>query len=237
MLKGGRVVEDVGFLIAFIGGIASFLAPCIIPLLPTYITTLAGSSIDEVKQDRLVKRRLYLNSLMFILGFSLVFVLLGISATFISRIFLRNQTLFRKIGGIIIIIFGLHLLGVFKISWLLKTKSFNYETKNITAAKAFILGMAFSIGWNPCSSPILSAILIYAGSAQTVWLGGGLLAVYALGLAVPFLLITVFIGYFSEHLHKFNKHLAKVHKVSGILLIIMGILVYNDWLRWFSNLL
>ncbi|MCK8824112.1 cytochrome c biogenesis CcdA family protein [Fuchsiella alkaliacetigena] len=231
--------EEVTILIAFGAGLASFMTPCVLPLIPTYVTYLSGASIEEVKGERAlnrVKKKLYLNSVMFILGFSLVFVVLGMSATLIGQIVLRNQNLIRRIGGIVIIIFGLHLTGLIKLPFLYRGKQVDYQPKERTAISSFLLGMFFSVGWNPCSGPILSSILIYAGSAQTIWTGGGLLAVYSLGLAIPFLIVTLFIGYLFTHLKKLNKHLNKISIISGILLIIMGVLVYTNMLQSLMNI-
>jgi cytochrome c-type biogenesis protein len=235
MVQGG----EVNLLIAFGAGLASFFSPCILPLIPTYITYLSGVSLNEVKSDsgiNEIKMKLYLNSIMFIMGFSLIFILLGMSATFFGRFLLQNQPIVRKISGIIVVIFGLHMAGLIKIPLFYREKKVNYQPKKVTALNSFLLGMAFSAGWTPCIGPILSSILIYASSSQTVWLGGGLLAVYSLGMAIPFLLTTLFISYISKYLSKLNKHLNKISIVSGTLLVIMGILIYNNAFQWFSKL-
>lgn len=230
---------DLNLLIAFGAGLASFFSPCVLPLIPTYITYLSGVSITKVKSEQglnQVRKKLYLNSIMFILGFSFVFILLGMSATFIGKFMLQNQSIIRKISGIIVIIFGLHMTGLIKIPLFYREKKVNYQPKKMTVINSLLLGMAFSAGWTPCIGPILSSILIYAGSSQTVWLGGLFLAVYSLGMAIPFLLTTIFISYISKHLNKLNAHLNKISIISGSLLIIMGILIYNNAFQFLSKL-
>ncbi|MBM7623960.1 cytochrome c biogenesis CcdA family protein [Sporohalobacter salinus] len=228
--------KNISFLIAFGAGFISFISPCVLPLIPTYITYLSGVSVDELKKNNRVKKKLYLNSIMFILGFTVIFILLGMSATFIGQFMLKNQMIIRKIGGVIVIIFGLHMIGLFKFSFLYKVKKINYNPAKANIINSFLLGMSFSAGWTPCIGPILSTILIYSSSSKTVWLGGGLLAVYSLGLAIPFLLITLFISYIFDYVGKFNHYLDKVSMLSGVLLIIMGILIYTDYFQWLSHL-
>ncbi|SKA12895.1 cytochrome c biogenesis CcdA family protein [Selenihalanaerobacter shriftii] len=230
--------QNVGFLMAFGAGLISFLSPCVLPLIPTYITYLSGVSVDEIKnkqESNRFNKKLYLNSIMFVLGFSAIFILLGMSATFIGRFMLQNQSIIRKISGVIVIIFGLHMTGIIKLSFFYKEKKVHYRPNKVTAISSFLLGMAFSAGWTPCIGPILSSILIYASSSQSLWLGGGLLATYSLGLAVPFLLTAVFINYLSNYLNRLNKYLNKISIVSGIFLIIMGVLIYNNAFQWLST--
>ncbi|MGM0471079.1 MAG: cytochrome c biogenesis CcdA family protein [Bacillota bacterium] len=229
-------VENINFLIAFGAGVISFISPCVLPLIPTYITYLSGVSSKEINDDYRIKKRLFLNSAMFIFGFSLVFTLLGLSATFIGQVLLENQSLLRKIGGVIIIIFGLQMIGLINLSFLQQEKKFDYQPQQITAINSFLLGISFSFGWTPCIGPILSTILIYASSSQTLLVGAGLLVAYSLGLALPFLLVSLFISHLIKYFSKFNQYLDKVRIISGILLIIMGVLVYLDSFQWLSQL-
>ena len=169
-----------------------------------------------------------IKTVLFIIGFSIVFILLGISVSSISKLVTINLKLMKQIGGIIIIIFGIHMTGIFKIKFLFYEKRFMKESNSKKNISSLFLGMAFAAGWTPCIGPILSSILIYAGSMDTIGKGVFLLIMYSLGFAVPFLLFAIFIGNLTIYLKRFSKYLPFVSVVSGILMIIVGILMFTN---------
>lgn len=214
-------------MLAFSAGLLSFLSPCVLPLIPAYVSYLTGASIENMNNGKL-KLIAFYKSLGFALGFSVIFIIMGASVTSLGRLLANHQTLLRRAGGLLVIIFGLHTIGIFKIKLFYREKRF--FPFNIIKARfsSVIMGMAFAAGWAPCIGPILSSILIYAANMYTVTKGIFLLAVYSLGLAVPFILTALFIGSFSRQFIKFSKYLPVVSFISGILMIAMGIVIYTN---------
>jgi cytochrome c-type biogenesis protein len=224
---------------AFAAGLISFLSPCVLPLVPGYVSLISGAGVEELKQqDSRLLRSVMLNSIMFILGFSLVFMVLGAVASGIGQLTRQHLALLSKIAGIIIIVFGLHLTGLTPIKALYADKRLHSLSPKSTAAGAFLVGFAFAFGWTPCIGPILTVILTFAAAEATVAKGVFLLAIYSLGLAVPFLLTSVGIDRFLAFYGRFRRHLHTVEVVSGVLLIAIGALVFtrhfaiiNSWLN------
>lgn len=220
-------MSNVSLLMAFSAGLLSFLSPCVLPLVPAYITYMTGSAITELNSGKARLHTLY-KALGFVLGFSLLFIAMGASITSIGKLLKGNMDLFRKIGGAIIVLLGIHITGAFRIKALYYEKRlvpFEKLSKNISSV---FVGMAFAAGWTPCIGPILASILIYAGSMETISMGIMLLAAYSLGLAVPFLLTAYAIGGFSGYFRRISRHLNKISIASGILLIIMGVLIFTN---------
>lgn len=220
--------------LAFSAGLLSFLSPCVLPMIPAYLSYIAGSSVAEINTPK-SKANLILRSVCFVIGFSVVFILLGVTVSSISRIFSTHLSVIRKAGGILVFIFGLHMTGLIKIKALYSERRLLPHGKVSKKIGPLLLGMAFAAGWTPCVGPILSSILIYAGSMATVYKGVALLAVYSLGLAVPFLLSALTIGSLSNYLKKISKYLPLISVISGILMIIMGILIFTNKLTVFSR--
>ena len=211
---------------AFIAGIVSFLSPCVLPLVPGYVSLISGASVEELQsKDRKVLNTVLLHSLMFILGFTLVFVMLGAAATSVGQLVREYKKQLTWIAGAVIIIFGLHLTGILKIKALYADKRLHSVKGGKSPIGAFLVGFAFAFGWTPCLGPIISAILIMAGSADTVAKGVLLLWVYSLGLAVPFLLTSLLIDRFLSFYGRFRKHLHTLEVSSGVLLIVLGALI------------
>jgi cytochrome c-type biogenesis protein len=211
---------------AFGAGVVSFLSPCVLPLVPGYISMISGATVETLQEaDRKLTRNILLNSLMFILGFSVVFVSLGAVATTIGQITIQYHGLLSKIAGAVIILFGLHLTGIFKIKALYADKRLHNVRAGSSPLGSFVIGFAFAFGWTPCIGPILGGILVLAGSQDTVTKGVLLLATYSLGLAVPFLITSIGINQFLSFYGRFRRHLRKVEIVSGVLLIIFGVLI------------
>jgi cytochrome c-type biogenesis protein len=211
---------------AFIAGIVSFLSPCVLPLVPGYVSLISGASVEELQsKDRKVLNTVLLHSLMFILGFTLVFVMLGAAATSVGQMVREYKKQLTWIAGAVIIIFGLHLTGILKIKALYADKRLHSVKGGKSPLGAFVVGFAFAFGWTPCLGPIISAILIMAGSAETVTKGVLLLWVYSLGLAVPFLLTSLLIDRFLSFYGRFRRHLHTLEVSSGVLLMILGVLI------------
>ncbi len=235
--------ENISLLTAFIAGILSFLSPCILPLIPGYISFISGASIPELTGETEIKKlrkKTMINSLFFILGFSFVFIALGASATFIGKFLLAKIKILSIIAGIIIILIGIHLTGLIKINALLYEKKINVNTKPIGIFGSFIVGFAFAFGWTPCVGPILAGILVIAGAKETLTQGILLLSIYSLGLAIPFLLTSYSLTLFFKFFNAIKKYLNMIELISGILLIIIGILIITGSLsviaQWFSFL-
>jgi cytochrome c-type biogenesis protein len=210
----------------FVAGLLSFLSPCVLPLVPGYVSLISGASVDELQSaDNKLSRAVLLNSVMFILGFSAVFIALGAVATGIGQFMNIYRRQLMQVAGVVIIIFGLHLIGLFKIKALLADKRLHEMKSSGTALGAFLIGFAFAFGWTPCIGPILAGVLTIAGSQDTVVKGVLLLAVYSGGLAVPFLLTSLFVGGFLAFYAKFRRHLHTVEVVSGVFLVAVGALI------------
>jgi cytochrome c-type biogenesis protein len=211
---------------AFVAGIISFLSPCVLPLVPGYISLISGASVETLQEaDRKLLRSVMINSLTFILGFSVVFISLGAVATGFGQLTQRYHKEFAIIAGIVVFIFGLHLTGLFKINALYADKRLHGVKGGTGPIGAFLVGFAFAFGWTPCIGPILSVILVFASSQETVWKGIVLLAVYSLGLAVPFILTSLGVNQFLSFYSKFRRHLHTVEVISGVFLIVFGLLI------------
>ena len=213
-------------LAAFVAGLISFLSPCVLPLVPGYVSLISGVGVEELKtaDDRLM-RRVMLQSAMFILGFSAVFISLGAAATSIGQLLTTYRTVLSHVAGVVIILFGLHLTGIFRINALYADKRLHGVKGGTSPWGAFVIGFAFAFGWTPCVGPILSVILGFAGEQDTVLKGVGLLAIYSLGLAVPFLLTSLGIERFLVFYKRFQRHMHALEVASGGLLIVLGVLL------------
>lgn len=211
---------------AFLAGVISFLSPCVLPLVPGYISLISGSSVETLQTaDRRLLRSVMVNSLTFILGFSVVFISLGAIATSVGQVTQRYHRELAIIAGIVVFIFGLHLTGIFKINALYSDKRMHSIKGGAGPVGAFVVGFAFAFGWTPCIGPILSVILVMASSQATVLKGILLLALYSAGLAVPFLLTSLGVNQFLAFYTKFRRHLHTVEVISGVLLIVFGLLI------------
>ncbi|MBZ5562053.1 MAG: cytochrome c biogenesis protein CcdA [Acidobacteriia bacterium] len=213
--------------IAFLAGVVSFLSPCVLPLVPGYISMLSGASIEELKAgaSAALLQRILRNSLAFIVGFSVVFIILGASASAVGTFLRHHRTEFNIVAGIVIVVFGLHLTGLIKIPFLYREARLNTGAPRRGLGGAFLLGFAFAFGWTPCIGPILTAILALAAERETLFQGMFLLAVYSAGLAIPFLLTSLGLGQFLKVYAGFRKHLQAVEIASGVLLIALGVLM------------
>ncbi len=227
-------IQEVSYLAAFIAGLLSFLSPCILPLVPGYMSFISGLSLEQLtdKDKRNDKSfyRVLTGALFFILGFSLVFILLGASATLIGQLLQKYSVLFKRIGGILIIIFGLHMLGIINIQFLNFQKKYQ-RSKDLQFnlfLTPFLLGFAFAFGWTPCIGPILAAILVYASTQDTILKGVTLLSVYSLGLAIPFLVTAIAVNQFFRFSKNIKKYFRIIELVVGLLLVIICIMIFSD---------
>jgi len=233
------MTQGLSIPLAFVAGVVSFLSPCVLPLVPGYISMLSGASIEELKAGAgtALVARIFRNSLAFVMGFSVVFITLGASATAVGRFLVAQRTTFNIVAGIIIIIFGLHLTGLVKIPFLYRQARVNTGAPRRGLLGAFVLGFAFAFGWTPCIGPILTGILALAAMRDTVFQGMFLLAVYSAGLAIPFVLTGLGLSQFLKFYSGFRKHLQTVEVLSGVLLIAIGVLMAFNKLGMLSGYL
>ena len=212
----------LGPLVAFVGGILSFLSPCVLPLVPSYLGFITGFTLEEMGNRR---RLAMTHAVLFVVGFSIVFVVLGASATAVGSAFRAYKDVIQRAGGVLIIAFGLYCLGVIKLGFLTQERRFHLEEKPLGYLGSVLVGMAFGAGWSPCIGPILGGILSLAATEADVSRGMGLLVAYSAGLAVPFLVAAFAVEKFLDWFQRFRKHLGLVQKASGVLLVIVGILI------------
>ncbi len=223
---------------AFVAGILSVLSPCVLPLVPGYVSLISGSSVEELASDnRRVLRSVMLHSAMFIIGFSIVFISLGAIATTLGQMTRQFYPILTRVAGVVIILFGLHLTGLLKIKWFYADKRMHQVKGGSSPWGAFVVGFAFAFGWTPCIGPILATILAVAASEDTVLRGVLLLTVYSLGLAVPFLLTSLGVDRFLAFYGRFRRHLHAVEVTSGVLLIAIGLLIVMRQLTILSGYL
>ena len=228
---------------AFVAGLISFLSPCVLPLVPGYVSLISGAGVEELKSPQAqLMRRVMVNSIGFILGFSVVFITLGAISTEIGQVAARYKHTLSIVAGVVIIIFGLHLTGIFQIKWLLQDTRLHSLKGNSTLVGAFVVGFAFAFGWTPCLGPILTVILGFASQEDTLAKGILLLAVYSLGLAVPFLLTSLLMERFLKFYSRFRSHMHALEVASGGLLIALGILLVigrftliSSWLSFLNR--
>ena len=221
--------ESISYSAALIAGLLSFFSPCILPLIPAYFVFISGFTVDELTGcENGIRKKVILSTIAYVLGFSSIFILMGASASYVGSFIQIYSTPIRIIGGILIMFLGLHLTGWLRFNALEFEKRVHLDKKPIHFLGTFIVGMAFGAGWSPCIGPLLGSILILAGSKETISEGIALLSVYSLGLAVPFMVMSVFIDVMLVFLKKATRALKYFNRISGILLILLGLtLVLN----------
>ena len=226
---------------AFLAGLGSFLSPCVLPLVPGYVSLITGAGIEQLKeQETSALRKVMLNSLAFIIGFSIVFIALGAISTEVGQLLARYKSVLAHVAGVVIIFFGLHLTGILRINLLYTDARLHGLKGGSTIVGAFVIGFAFAFGWTPCVTPILAIILGFAAQQNSIAKGIALLAVYSLGMAVPFLLTALCIERFLQFYSRFRRHMHVLEIASGALLIALGILLvagkFTLLSRYFSSL-
>ncbi len=229
-------MSEVGAVTAFIYGVMSFLTPCILPLVPAYITYITGLDLETLSEGTAGKGHIFLNSLLFVSGFSLVFMLLVIPANFVSNLLLEYQVWIHRIAGVIIIVFGLHISGIINIGILNVEKKLHLSERPGGYLGSLLIGITFALGWSPCIGPILASIILIA-STESLSTGIFLLGMYSLGLAIPFLITGLTIGHFLEYYKGIMKHQKTIMLVSGLVLVFVGgLMVLGLFQRLFSLL-
>ena len=228
---------SVTYIGALFAGFLSFVSPCVLPLIPGYLSFISGLSIDQLtdksrRRENLIK--VGFSSLLFVLGFSTVFILLGASATFVGDWLREHMAVFNRVAGVVLVLFGLHVMGVFKIRALNYEKRFHSQSRRFGITSAFVIGLAFAFGWTPCIGPILGAILTVAANEGSVLRGIVLLSFYSAGLGIPFIVFALLFNYFVGFSGFFKRHFQKVEIISGLLLIAVGILIFFDMLQILS---
>jgi cytochrome c-type biogenesis protein len=222
--------EAVSCPAAFLAGFLSFLSPCVLPLIPAYFTFITGFSLEELNENRNseIRKKVVFSTVSFVCGFSMVFILMGASASYLGGLIYNYRETIRIVGGILIILMGIHLTGIIRIPGLDVERRIHMEKKPLHFLGTFIIGMAFGAGWSPCIGPLLGSILIIAGSQETVRQGIVLLAIYSAGLALPFIILSVFIHLLLMVIKKASRFLQYVNAAAGILLIIVGLILVTN---------
>ena len=223
-------VETVTYPAAFFAGLLSFFSPCILPVIPSYFTFITGFSLEELTIDcnSEIRRRVFFSTVSFVSGFSFVFILMGASASFLGNIIYKYSDFIRITGGILIIMLGIHLTGLIRIRHLYLEKRVHIAKKPVHFLGTFIIGMAFAAGWSPCIGPLLGSILVLAGNQENVWQGVILLIIYSAGLAMPFVIVSIFINFMLIFIKKASKALKYANIVAGIMLIFIGIFLISN---------
>ncbi|MEX5219013.1 MAG: cytochrome c biogenesis CcdA family protein [Nitrospiraceae bacterium] len=233
-------MQSISLVAAFSAGLLSFVSPCVLPLVPSYVSYITGLSIEQLtsaSERTRFRKAIILNSLLFIAGFSSVFVAFGASASLIGQALLTYQEHVRRIGGIIVIVFGLYLLGILNLNFLKMEHRYQFRSRPAGYLGSFLIGIAFAAGWTPCVGPVLGTILLYASTTDSLLNGVVLLSCYSLGLALPLFLTALgvdrFLGYFKE----LRGYLWGVSTVSGVLLIVVGVMIYANSLTMITSFL
>ncbi len=234
-------ISQISLFAAFSAGLLSFISPCVLPLVPSYLSYITGLSVENLakmeERDRF-KSAIMLNALLFIAGFSTIFIAFGASASLIGQVLYEYQDVIRKVGGILIIIFGLYLLGILKLNFLMtERRLMHFETRPVGYVGSFLIGTAFAAGWTPCVGPVLGTILAYASTTESMSGGVMLLSAYSFGLGLPFFLTAFGMDTFLSCFKSLRTYLGGVSVVSGALLILVGVMIFTDSVTLFTSFL
>lgn len=219
---------ELSYSIAFMSGLASFLSPCLLPMIPAYILYMAGAAVEE--GEKVSRRAAILRTLAFVLGFTLVFLLLGLSASVFGRFFVSNKEWFQRLAGVFIMVLGLQFAGLIHLPALGKIRGFRPKTESGSTISALLMGLAFGAGWTPCFGPVLASILMMATASQSVGQGTLLLLIYALGMGLPFVLSAVFVNELTPVLARISQKGIWIERTAGLVLIVFGFLMAMNWL-------
>ena len=234
-------ISQISLFAAFSAGLLSFISPCVLPLVPSYLSYITGLSVEnlaKVEERERFKSAILLNALLFIAGFSTVFIAFGASASLIGQVLYEYQDIIRKIGGVLIIIFGLYLLGILKLNiFMTERRLVHFESRPVGYLGSFLIGTAFAAGWTPCVGPVLGTILAYASTTESMSGGVMLLSAYSFGLGLPFFLTAFGMDTFLSYFKSLRTYLGGVSFVSGGLLILVGVMIFTDSVTLFTSFL
>ncbi|HEY4485585.1 MAG TPA: cytochrome c biogenesis protein CcdA [Nitrospiria bacterium] len=233
-----ETAAPISYSLAFMAGFLSFISPCVLPLVPSYVSFITGLSIDELKDPAGARQARWLtlkNSLLFILGFSLVFIAFGASASLVGQTLLAYQAVYRKIGGVLVILFGLYLIGILKLPYLSQYRQFQFQNRPAGAFAPVLIGVAFAAGWTPCVGPILGTIFLYASTTHSMTQGIALLTAYSIGLGLPLLATALSVNTFLSSFKKIKNYLWLVSWISGLFLIFVGVLLFTNSFRMLAG--
>jgi cytochrome c-type biogenesis protein len=232
MMESMTHIPQITLLAAFGAGLLSFVSPCVLPLVPSYVSYITGLSIDQLRDPvgrHRVRKTIIVNSLLFIGGFSVVFIAFGLSASLLGQWLFNYQEYFRKIGGGLIILFGLYVLGVFNFGFLSRETGLHFQNRPVGYLGSFLIGVTFAVGWTPCVGPILTSILLYAGTTETSVDGLALLVFYSLGLGLPLLVTALGLDRFLIHFQQIRNYIRPLSIMSGVLLVTVGSLLFSNY--------
>lgn len=224
--------STLGVFIAFSAGLLSFLSPCVLPLVPSYVTFITGMNLEDLQRS---KRTTLIHAALFVAGFTLIFLALGAGATVFGQLMLRYRDLISRVGGVLIIIFGLYMLGVFNFAFMMKDTRLHLANKPLGYFGTVVVGIAFGAGWSPCIGPILGAILTMAANEADLGRGMTLLLAYSMGLAVPFMAAALMVDRFLKVFAKMRQHMIWVNRIAGVLLILVGVLMVTNRFTMLAN--
>lgn len=232
LITGDVTMTDINIFLALGAGFLSFISPCCLPLYPAFLSYITGMSVGELKSENvMLQRRSMLHTLFFLLGFSVIFIAIGFGTSFVGQFFIQYQDLIRQLGAIFIIAFGLMVIGFFNPQFLMKDRKFEFKNRPSGYFGSILIGMAFAAGWTPCTGPILASVILLAGSNP----GSGMLYMiaYTLGFAIPFLILSFFIG----KMQWIRRNNARILKIGGYIMIIVGAMLFFDWMTKLISLL
>jgi cytochrome c-type biogenesis protein len=233
-------MTQISLIAAFSAGLLSFVSPCVLPLVPSYISYITGLSVEQLtdaNERSKFKSAIIVNALLFIVGFSVVFIAFGASASFIGQVLIAYQDHIRRIGGVLIIVFGLYLVGVLNINFLQMEHRIQFRNRPVGYLGSFLIGIAFAAGWTPCVGPVLGTILLYASTTDSLWNGVLLLSSYSLGLGLPLFLTALGVDRFLAYFKRARAYLWGVSTVSGVLLVVVGVMIYANSLTMITSFL
>lgn len=236
----GESVQHISMFAAFAAGLLSFVSPCVLPLVPSYISYITGLSLDRLmnaSERQRFRTMIVVNSLLFIAGFSSVFIAFGASASLIGQVLIAYQDYIRRIGGILIIVFGLYLLGILNLRFLTTERRLHFTSRPAGYLGSFLIGVAFAAGWTPCVGPVLGTILLYASTTDSLMHGVKLLASYSLGLGLPLFVTALCVDRFLTYFKQVKAYLWGVSAVSGVFLVVVGIMIYANSLTMITSFL
>ncbi|KHE73077.1 cytochrome c biogenesis CcdA family protein [Halobacillus sp. BBL2006] len=225
-------MSDVNIFLAFGAGFLSFISPCVLPLFPAFLSYITGMSVNELREDNgMLKKQSLLHTILFLLGFTTIFLILGLSGSFFAQFMIQNEAIIRRLGAILIIFFGFVIIGAFNFNFLMKDRKITFKNRPAGYFGSFLIGLTFSLGWTPCTGPILGAVLALGVDQPDLFLV--MMIAYSLGFSIPFLVLSFFVG----KLNWIKRNSALIVKIGGYVMILMGIALYFDWMTKLTSYL